>query len=377
MNSIGNNNGTKITEFNENNANNNGTDKKVNKNPHDLPHHFKRDSNNLMLLNSVQLSRSLDDLKNQQQQQPTKPSISSSPSGSSEAENDPATRELEISRNFFLQRDSGRKQSLSDETCSTHSSSSLVTPPWSSSSVSTSSQSPPLVEQPQTQPAKATTVNLHQQQGSKPSFHNILNLINSGKDNRSEASQAASPQSQIAHPGFFEQGQVNSIQQSFEESFRSNFENLIKLQLNNNLSASSFYSNLVNQHYHQQQHQNHLRQSILNQQQHHLQQNTSSHLSAASTAANFYQLPLNAQAFTTQADSNQDAACCDQKSNCNHRQELASLRENILKLLHGIMPQFVSMAGLEGLDGHCGESDTGRAQIDRMVDSLVQQINTA
>lgn len=168
-----------------------------------------------MLLNSVQLSRSLDDLKNQQQK--TKPSSSPS-SGSSEAENDPATRELEISRNFFLQRDSGRKQSLSDETCSTHSSSSLVTPPWSSSSVSTSSQSPPLVEQP----AKVPMVSAQQQQGGKPSFHNILNLINCGKDNGSEAPQTASPQSQIAQQSFFEQGHANSMQQCFEESFRLN-----------------------------------------------------------------------------------------------------------------------------------------------------------
>lgn len=191
----------------------------VNKSPQDLPHHFERDSTNrLMLLNSVQLSRSLDDLKHRQQQ--TKPSSSPS-SGSSEAENDPASRELEISRNFFLQRDSGRKQSLSDETCSTHSSSSLVTPPWSSSSVSTSSQSPPLVEQP----AKVPMVNAQQQQqqGSKPSFHNILNLINCGKDSGSEAAQAASPQSQIGQQSFFEQGQANRMQQCFEESFRFKF----------------------------------------------------------------------------------------------------------------------------------------------------------
>lgn len=164
---------------------------------------------------------------------------------------------------------------------------------------------------------------------------------------------------------------------SYPHYFRSNFENLIKLQLNNNLSASSFYTNLVNHHYQQQQQQNHLRQSILN--QHHLHQNTSSQ------PANFFQLPTNAQAFTTQvgnnnnANSNQESVCCDQKSNCNHRQELASLRDNILKLLSGIMPQYVSMAGLESsMDVHCSElSDSGKAHIDRMVDSLVQQINTA
>jgi hypothetical protein len=50
-----------------------------------------------------------------------------------------------------------------------------------------------------------------------------------------------------------------------------------------------------------------------------------------------------------------------------HRVELVSLRENIFKLLHSMMPQFIAaMPGDEGKD---------MIQIDKMVDTLVQQMN--
>lgn len=129
----------------------------------------------------------------------------------SETEND-----LEINRNFsFFSANSERKQSLSDETCSTHSSSSPMTTPWLSSSVSTTSQSPPLMEQ-----TKST---------STKTFHNILSLINSGNgnngpssadqggDENGEADKEQEEREQIYERPMMLQAQANG---NFEESFR-------------------------------------------------------------------------------------------------------------------------------------------------------------
>ena len=114
------------------------------------------------------------------------------------------------------------------------------------------------------------------------------------------------------------------------------------------MNPSSFYSNLVNQHYN---HQNQL--------------TTQDTLMNTSFMAN--------QSFTTPFLNNnvhrqhQNLECCDMS--CNHRIELDNLRENIMKLLYGIMPQYLSMSGLDN-------SRNDLNKIDKMVDSLVQQINT-
>ena len=82
----------------------------------------------------------------------------------------------DFNQSFPFMTNSVRKTSLSDETCSTHSSSSRVSPPWSSSSVS---HSPTPVEQVSTKPTLTSN--------NRPkSFHNILNLINNKEENETE-----------------------------------------------------------------------------------------------------------------------------------------------------------------------------------------------
>lgn len=114
---------------------------------------------------------------------------------------DSTPRDTEFNHAFSFMTNSVRKTSLSDETCSTHSSSSQVTPPWSSSSVS---HSPTPVEQ-LTKPTLTSN--------SRPkSFHNILNLI----DNKEDSSEMTREEEGFDQPSIIQA----PLPSPFDESIR-------------------------------------------------------------------------------------------------------------------------------------------------------------